>query len=206
MSIMEYNGGACIAMTGKKCVAIASDLRFGIQAQTMNANMPKSYKVTDKCFVGLTGLATDCLTLAAKIKYRVNLYKLREDREIRPTVLSNMISSILYEKRFGPYLAEPLICGLEGKDDKPFISSMDSLGAVMITSDFVCVGSSSSEAMYGVCESMYRNNMEPEDLFETVSQCLLSSVDRDAISGWGGVVHVITPTAITTRYLNGRQD
>lgn len=32
---------------------------------------------------------------------------------------------------------------------------------------------------------------EPEELFETISQALLSSVDRDCISGWGGVVHVV---------------
>ena len=32
---------------------------------------------------------------------------------------------------------------------------------------------------------------EPDDLFETVSQALLNAVDRDAISGWGAVVHIM---------------
>jgi hypothetical protein len=32
---------------------------------------------------------------------------------------------------------------------------------------------------------------EPDDLFEVISQCLLSAVDRDALSGWGGVVTVM---------------
>lgn len=31
----------------------------------------------------------------------------------------------------------------------------------------------------------------PEHLFETVSQCLLSGMDRDALSGWGAVVYVM---------------
>ena len=31
----------------------------------------------------------------------------------------------------------------------------------------------------------------PEQLFETISQALLNAVDRDAVSGWGGVVHVM---------------
>lgn len=39
---------------------------------------------------------------------------------------------------------------------------------------------------------MYRPDLEPDDLFETVGQCLLSSVDRDCMSGWGAVVHIIT--------------
>ena len=32
---------------------------------------------------------------------------------------------------------------------------------------------------------------EPDELFETVAQCLLSGVDRDALSGWGGIVYVM---------------
>ena len=32
---------------------------------------------------------------------------------------------------------------------------------------------------------------EPEELFETISQALLNAVDRDALSGWGGVVHIM---------------
>ena len=31
----------------------------------------------------------------------------------------------------------------------------------------------------------------PEDLFETISQALLNAVDRDALSGWGAIVHVM---------------
>lgn len=33
---MDYNGGALIGMKGKDCVAIATDKRFGIQAQTIS--------------------------------------------------------------------------------------------------------------------------------------------------------------------------
>lgn len=32
---------------------------------------------------------------------------------------------------------------------------------------------------------------DPDELFETISQALLNAVDRDALSGWGGVVHVM---------------
>jgi 20S proteasome subunit beta 3 len=48
--------------------------------------------------------------------------------------------------------------------------------------------------------------MEPEDLFETLSQSLLASVDRDALSGWGAVVHIITKDGVMTKHLKTRQD
>jgi 20S proteasome subunit beta 3 len=38
---MEYNGGSVVAMVGKDCVAIASDLRLGNQALGISSNFPK---------------------------------------------------------------------------------------------------------------------------------------------------------------------
>jgi len=71
--------------------------------------------------------------------------------------------------------------------------------------EFLVAGTSSDE-LYGVCEALYRPNMEPEDLFETISQCLLAAVDRDCLAGWGAVVHIITPTEVISRQLKARQD
>jgi len=206
MSILEYNGGCVLAMVGKECVAIASDLRFGAQFQTIATNMPKVHQINDRTFVGLAGLTTDAQTVLEKIVFRTNLYKLTEEREIKPSVLANLISTMLYEKRFGPYFTEPVICGLEGPDYKPFVCSMDLIGAIQKPEDFVLVGSSASEALYGMCESLYRPNLEPDDLFEVISQCLLSGVDRDAYSGWGAIVHILTKDSVTTKTLKGRQD
>jgi 20S proteasome subunit beta 3 len=31
----------------------------------------------------------------------------------------------------------------------------------------------------------------PEELFETTAQCLISGMDRDALSGWGAVIYVV---------------
>lgn len=36
-----------------------------------------------------------------------------------------------------------------------------------------------------------RTVQAPDDLFETISQALLNAVDRDALSGWGAVVHIM---------------
>lgn len=38
---MSYNGGSIVAMVGKDCVAIASDLRLGNQALTIATNFEK---------------------------------------------------------------------------------------------------------------------------------------------------------------------
>mmetsp|Transcript_14053 Transcript_14053/g.27008 ORF Transcript_14053/g.27008 Transcript_14053/m.27008 type:complete len:205 (-) Transcript_14053:535-1149(-) len=204
MSIMSYNGSAIIAMVGKNCVAIASDNRLGAQQQTLATDFQKTFKIHDRMFVGLSGLATDMLTLQQRFKFRHNLYKLREDRDMRVETFANMVSSMLYEKRFGPYFCEPIIAGLE-KDGKPFITGMDLLGAMAPASDFVVAGNN-TESLFGACESFWRADMEPEELFETISQCLLSGTGRDCLAGWGGTVHVITMDKIISRSLKGRMD
>ena len=96
---MQYNGAAVIAMAGKDCVAIASDRRYGIRNQTVGCEMQKVFQMNDKTFVGLTGLATDMQTLEQKFRFRCNMYRLREEREIGAKAFSSMVSSLLYEKR-----------------------------------------------------------------------------------------------------------
>ena len=60
---MSYNGAAIVAMKGKDCVAIASDCRFGIQAQTVATNFQKIFKMGPHLYLGLPGLATDVQTV-----------------------------------------------------------------------------------------------------------------------------------------------
>lgn len=52
-----------VAMAGKNCVAIGSDLRLGVQLQTQATDFKKVYKIHDRLFLGLSGLATDAETL-----------------------------------------------------------------------------------------------------------------------------------------------
>jgi 20S proteasome subunit beta 3 len=51
--------------------------------------------------VGLTGLASDVLSLRNLLTFRTNLYKLQENREIKPETFSALLSTLLYEKRYG---------------------------------------------------------------------------------------------------------
>jgi len=208
MSIMEYNGSGIVAMCGKECVAIASDLRYGIQQLTLADNFPKIFRMHDRLYVGLSGLATDMQTMHAKLDFRMKLYELKEERLMKPRAFGAMFSSMLYEKRFGPYFVEPVIAGLEEDEKgnfKPYINAMDLIGAGCEPEDFVCAGTSTEELM-GTCEAMYKKNLEAEDLFETISQALLAAVDRDCLAGWGAIVHVITPTEVISRQLKSRKD
>ncbi|CAN0916754.1 Proteasome subunit beta type-3-A [Linum grandiflorum] len=204
MSIYEYNGSALVAMVGKNCFAIASDRRLGVQLQTVATDFQKISKIHDRLFIGLSGLASDAQTLQQRLMFRHKLYQLREERDMKPETFANLVSAILYEKRFGPYFIQPIIAGLSD-DDTPFICTTDGIGAKELAKDFV-VGGTAIQSLYGACEAMFKPDMEPEELFETLSQALLASVDRDCLSGWGGHIYLVTPTEIKECTLKGRMD
>jgi 20S proteasome subunit beta 3 len=115
-SPFSINGGACVAMVGRDCVALACDLRLGMQALTVSNNHPKIYTISPgSVYLGLTGLATDQITVSELMRYKVNMYRLREERSISPETFANLVSSTLYERRFGPWFVGPVVAGVDGK-------------------------------------------------------------------------------------------
>ncbi|ESN98240.1 hypothetical protein HELRODRAFT_185850 [Helobdella robusta] len=205
MSIMSYNGAAIIAMRGKDCVAIAADRRFGIQAQTVSMDFEKVFKLGQHLYIGLGGLATDVQTVIERLRFRVNLYELKENRRITPKALLSLVSNFLYEHRFGPYFIEPVIAGLDPKTGQPFTASTDLIGCSSEAEDFSISGTC-TEQMYGMCESLWKPDMSPDELTEVISQALLNAQDRDAVSGWGAIVRIIEKDKVTTKILKARMD
>uniref|UniRef100_A0A8C5K914 Proteasome subunit beta type-3 n=1 Tax=Jaculus jaculus TaxID=51337 RepID=A0A8C5K914_JACJA len=98
ISITFYNGGAIMAMKGKNCVAIAADRRFGTQAQMVTMDFQKIFPMGDQLYIGLSGLTTNIQTVAQHLKFRLNLYELKEGWQIKPYTLISMVANLLYEK------------------------------------------------------------------------------------------------------------
>jgi len=144
-------------MVGKDCVAIACDLRLGMQALTVSNNFPKIFQYGD-VFLGLTGLATDVSTVSDLFRYKVNMYRLREERNISPQTMANLVSSSLYEKRFGPYFVSPVIAGINQTTGKPFICGFDSIGCIDFAKDFIVSGTASDQ-LFGTCEGLWEPDL-----------------------------------------------
>ena len=159
-------------MVGKDCVAIACDLRLGMQALTVSNNFPKIFQYGD-VFLGLTGLATDVHTVSDLFRYKVNMYRLREERNISPQTMAHLVSSSLYEKRFGPYFISPVIAGINQTTGKPFICGFDSIGCIDFAKDFIVSGTASDQ-LFGTCEGLW----EPD-----LVRCM--------ITGWQGVANMM---------------
>ena len=110
--------------------------------------------------------------------------------------------------RFGPYFVSPVIAGLDKISEteyKPIITTYDSIGYNEHSGTFEVAGTG-AELLQGCCESFYKPDMNKDELFEVISNCLLSALDRDSLSGWGAYVYILTPTELIVRALKTRQD
>ena len=108
----------------------------------------------------------------------------------------------------GPYFVSPVVAGLDKVSEgeyKPVVCTYDSIGCPDAGGNFQVSGTGAN-LLYGVAETFYKPDMGPEELYETISNCLLSALDRDSLSGWGAYVYVLTPDQLTVRALKTRQD
>lgn len=88
-------------------------------------------------------------TVAERLKFRTNLYELREQRKLKPTVLYNMLTNLLYERRFGPYFIFALVIGLDPKTGETFVYDSDNIGAISDNVNLATVGTA-SEYIFGL--------------------------------------------------------
>merc|ERR1711976_192479 len=190
---------------GKDCVSISTDLRLGREMLTVSTEFQKVFKINKKLYVALCGLATDVQTVLGKLRTIHKLYRLKEGRNMSPRVFTFTLANLLYSRRFGPYFIDPIIAGLDHKNN-PFVATMDSIGAIDIISEgFACVGTTGSE-LTGIAEVLWKKNMNSDELPRVSSQILISATNRDCLAGWGAEIIIIEPSKVTRKLLKSRQD
>lgn len=195
-TVDSYNGGAILGLRGAGCVALASDRRLGMSLQTQSMGREqKIFRLGPYCYVALAGLQTDVLTVSRLLRFRANLYRQSEGRELRPRAATHMLAHLLYEHRFGPYFISPIVVGLEA-DGSAYLGTMDSIGAISDSTGFAADGTA-GENLVGPAETWYRDGMGPEELGGVCEKIFQAGVNRDALSGWGGELLVLQldPTA-----------
>lgn len=129
------------------------------------------------------------------MEYKINMYRLREGTEMKPSTFASLVSSTLYEHRyhfhndrFGPYFVSPIVAGLE--DGKPIIATYDSIGCKTTSENFATSGTA-YEGLFGIAESYNKDDASPQELEDALGNILVSGCDRDILSGWGGAIYIV---------------
>lgn len=185
-------------MIGKDCVGIATDTRLGQQLQTISTEAQKVFKMQDNILLGLAGLATDIQTFHRKMRYKLKLYQLREGKNMKPETFARLVGTTLYEHRMAPFYLMPVVIGLE--NGKPLLVNYDSIGTYSGNENFVFQGSSATN-MASLCESLYKDNMNEQQLYDALASIITNGIDTDILAGWGAIVYIMSSKGIEAKYL-----
>jgi|Transcript_19819 20S proteasome subunit beta 3 len=201
---MNPKGGCVVAMKGKNCIAIASDLGFYGERYITGINTPKVFKIHDTLCIGLSGLLGDISSIKQILEYEISNFLLKENTYPDHFEITNILSHLLYKNRFTPFFTEPILVGID-KNGNPIINSMDIIGAISSSNKF-SVSGVGSEGLYGMCESLWKPEMSKAELFRTICKCISFTTNRDCLTGMGSSIHIISKGKIESKRVELRLD
>lgn len=89
---------------------------------------------------------------------------------------------------------------------RPYLCSMDTIGAKSESKSFICAGAA-SESLFGTAEALWKPDLEADELLVVCSKAFLSALERDCMSGYGAMLYLLTPNDGVVVYdVTGRSD
>ena len=150
-----------------------------------NKSVQKLFKIGDNLALTTAGLVGHAQSLSRMLAAEVNLYELKRNKKMSVTAAATLTANILGGR---PFWVQLLIVGMD--DDGPSVYSIDSAGGSI--PDKYCATGSGSPYMYGVLEDGFSDNMSEKEALKLASRALSASGQRDAASGNGMDLAVIT--------------
>jgi len=181
--------GACsVAIKCKNGVVLGNDNRVIWGYTITNKNTKKVFKLTDR--IGLTayGLVGDFQIIVKILQAEANLYKYRNEKEISVRSMAKLVANMLYQRKLFPYYVNLAIAGVD--EDGPQVWTLDAIGSLM-PEDFAVGGTSMTMAV-SILESEYRKDISVEEGIKLVEKTIRNSIKRDAMSGNGIDLLIIT--------------
>ncbi|MEB3860170.1 MAG: archaeal proteasome endopeptidase complex subunit beta [Desulfurococcales archaeon] len=182
-------GATAVGVRAKDGVVLVTDRRMSYGSFVMSRNAKKVYKVNDKVAAAFAGLYGDIGGLFRMLQAEIKYHELTTKTPLTLMGMAKRLSTILYSYRYYPFYVEILLGGIE-KDGSPGLYVLDSLGSIT-EEPYAAIGSGATIAL-GTLENEYRDNMSVEDAEKLAVKSARSAIGRDAMSGDGMDVVVIS--------------
>jgi len=197
MSYREYGIGATsIGIKLKDGVILASEKRISYGGFVISKAGKKVFKVTDRMGIAFAGLFADMQMLARILTLEVKFYELTMNKRMTIRAAAKLLSNILYSQKMLPFLSETLVGGID--ETGPHLYVLDALGS-LIEDQYAALGSGAPIAI-GIIESQYKPDMSLDLGEELAVKAVKASIERDAISGDGVDVLVISRDGIKEKF------
>lgn len=109
----QDNGGTVVAVSGKDYSIVASDTRLGSGYSVPCRNVSRIVKLTDKVVLASSGMQSDIAVLHKILRIRLTQYTFAHHQEMSLTAVSQLLSTMLYYRRFQPYYTFNVLGGID---------------------------------------------------------------------------------------------
>jgi len=211
----EDNGGTAAAIAGAGYVIVAGDTRLNgdFCFHTRN-DESKLFQLTANTFLASGGMQADRLELQQVLRHNLAWYSFNNGGTIASTqAISQLLSTVLYRRRFFPYYTFNIIAGINEKGDG-VCYSYDAVGCTEPL-NYGTTGTASSFIEPLMDCLIQRRNMvaqAPQTLTKDEALTLLknafaSAAERDTFTGDSVRFYILTPGGnVATEVLELRKD
>lgn len=194
---------------------VGADTRLSAGYNIFSRNHEKLKQLTSKAVLATCGNWCDSDALVGLLHAQVKkYYDSHENQEISCNALAQMLSTMMYSRRFFPYYISNILAGVDS-EGKGVVYSYDPIGHC--EKHTYRAGGSSSALLQPILDSQIGlKNMESkfkpqgkltqqraEDL---ITDCFVSATERDIYTGDGVLITVITKNGSETKRVELRKD
>ncbi|MBS3163063.1 proteasome subunit beta [Candidatus Woesearchaeota archaeon] len=194
MEAYPKKGTTTVGIVCKDGIAMAADRRATAGFLIANKKTTKVLPVSDHMVITTAGLVSDIQLFTKIIRAQIMLLKIRKGKEPTVKEAASLLANLAYTNIRRPSMIPGIVGFLFGGYDKTGYSlyeiSFD--GSIMPVEDYASDGSGSSVAL-GVMETLYKKDLSLEEGKELAVRALTAAMSRDAATGNGIDVMVITP-------------
>lgn len=173
-------GTTTVGLTCSDGVVFATDRRASMGYFIASKEAKKMFFIDDHIAITVAGMVADAQALARLMKAEAQLYKLQKGKPINVEAACSLMSNIMHQYKWFPFLVQIIIGGL---DERPRIFTLDAVGGVT-EEKFVSTGSG-SPMVYGLLEEAYKEGKPAKENLKLAVRCITTAMKRDCASGDG---------------------
>lgn len=187
MAYQYFPGATAVGISFNNGVLLASEKRVSFGNFVVNKSTKKTFVLTESVGAACAGMVADMNILARQITALSKIRRFETRRDLPTNAVAKLMSVIMFERRYFPLLTQVVVGGY---DTKPQIYTLDPLGS-LLPDEYASVGSGAEMAL-GVLDAQYNSKMNEEDARNLAIKSIRSSIQRDASSGDGIDILIIS--------------
>jgi len=214
----SWHGGSIIGIAGDDFVVVASDTRLGEHGSIYQRDLSRLHQITPTCVLGSCGFHGDALQMKKVVKTRCQIYEHNNRTPPSPPAIAQMVSTILYGRRFFPYYVYNIVAGMDD-EGKGALFSYDPVGCVE-RQQCISEGTASSLLQPFLDNQIYGKNLgkpvgtaefappaiTKERAVMVIKDAFISAAERNVNTGDGIQIQVIDKDGIQESVFPLRRD